>query len=52
MSESFMLKVAAGARLARVGDNGRSTGSHLHLGLLVSEVSVPPMWFVVRAGDE
>ena len=39
--------VAAGARLARVGDNGRSTGSHLHLAVLVSEVSVPPMWFVV-----
>jgi murein DD-endopeptidase MepM/ murein hydrolase activator NlpD len=42
--------VGAWTRLARVGNNGNSTGSHLHWGVLVAEQSVPPLWFVPRAG--
>ncbi len=38
--------VRAGQKLATVGDNGHSTGPHVHWAVLVDEVPLPPLWFV------
>jgi len=40
--------VAAGAAVGLAGSTGRSTGSHLHLGVLVDGRSVDPMYFIGR----
>lgn len=41
-------RVSVGAVVGLAGSTGRSTGSHLHLGVLVDGRSVDPMYFIGR----
>jgi len=49
LSEALVLGgtwVEAGQPIARVGDNGRSTGSHLHFGVFVDGEAYDPLMFL------
>ncbi len=51
LSEILVLpdeRVSAGAAVGLTGSTGRSTGSHLHLGVLVDGRSVDPLYFIGR----
>ncbi len=55
MSEIMVLPdeaVSAGALIGLTGSTGRSTGAHLHLGVIVDGKSVDPLYFIGRTWSQ